>query len=301
MFILLLEGLFVFRPAVKHLRLTILRLVDSEANAQNMNEELISLNQSLQKAEQDLLAITSQKYQQKINEQKMRAAYLIEGQEEERKRLAREIHDGLGQMLTALKLSVENISGLGDFSEKAQRPIADLKAMISQTIGEVRTISFNLMPAVLSDFGIASALKLLADQNSKTSGVNINFHSDWHAERIDKKTEIGLYRIAQEAINNAIKYSQASEISIGLASNSKYIRLYIVDNGKGFEYNRIKEDVEKASLSNGINNMKVRTNMIDGLLKLTSHPGKGTKIFIKVPLKKKYQPHEHEKDKGIAG
>jgi signal transduction histidine kinase len=141
--VLALEGFFVFRPAVLSLRDSIRKLIEAEKQAFKMNEELAK---------------------QKMREQTLRTASLIEGQEEERKRLSRELHDGLGQMLTALKFGIENMGNYATYTEKGQEALEELKKMVGQTIQETRTISFNLMPSVLNDFGISSALKILVSQ-----------------------------------------------------------------------------------------------------------------------------------------
>ncbi len=275
------EGLLIFRPAVNKLRETIAQLLTAETQATHMNEELMVLNQSLKEAKEELLATANQKHLQQMSEQKVRAAYLIEGQEEERKRLARELHDGLGQMLTALKLGIENMGAHGTFSEKGQKMLAELKTLIGQTIQETRVISFNLMPAVLSDFGIASALKLLTSQTSNNTGFNITFNTNFNGARLPKNIEIGMYRIAQEGIHNALKYAQADRIAVELVTKKKYIHLIIADNGKGFLYG---QEEENGIAHLGINNMQERSHMINGSMKIDSRPGKGTRIQIKVPV-----------------
>ncbi|HEX8530307.1 MAG TPA: ATP-binding protein [Cytophagales bacterium] len=279
--VLAAEGLLVFRPAVRKLRDAVGQLLTAETKATQMNEELLTLNQSLQEAKEELLATTHQKHLQQLSEQKVRAAYLIEGQEEERKRLARELHDGLGQMLTALKLGIEKMGAHGTFSEKGQKLLEELKTLIGQTIGETRVISFNLMPAVLSDFGIASALKLLTAQTSSNTGSNITFQTNFNGARLPKNIEIGLYRIAQEGIHNAVKYAHADRIAVELVTKKKYIHLTIADNGKGFTYGA-EEEQGVAHL--GINNMQERSRLINGSMKIQSEPGKGTRIHIKLPV-----------------
>jgi signal transduction histidine kinase len=279
--ILILEGLLIFRPAVHKLRETIAQLLTSEAKAVRMNEDLVLLNQSLKEAKEELLAAATKEHRQQMSEQKLRAAYLIEGQEEERKRMARELHDGLGQMLTALKLGIEKLGAHGTFTEKGQKLLEEHKILIGQTIQETRVISFNLMPAVLSDFGIASALKLLATQTSVNTGFNITFNTNFNGSRLPKNIEIGLYRIAQEGIHNALKYAQADQIAVELVTKKKYIHLIIADNGKGFLYG-IEEKNGVAHL--GINNMQERSHMINGTMKIDSRPGEGTRIGIKLPI-----------------
>jgi signal transduction histidine kinase len=290
--VLLLEGLFIFRPAVNQIRHTIQRLIESEQKTKEINEELILVNRSLEETREALLKATTQKHQQELSEQKLRASYLIEGQEEERKRIAREIHDGLGQMLTALKFGIEKVGDWVDESEKGQQNLHNLRNLITQTITEARTISFNLMPAVLSDFGIASALKLLANQAAASAGITITFTNNWTNERLARNVEIGLYRIAQEAIHNAIKYARASEITVDLSLKKKHIHLKITDNGQGFTYDDFAARPGKNSPSAGISNMKERAFMINGDLKITTRPGKGTHIHVKIPHTDLY----HEQD-----
>ncbi|HEX8549088.1 MAG TPA: histidine kinase [Cytophagaceae bacterium] len=282
--ILMMEGLLIFKPAVGHIKKTILKLMDSEAKTSQMNDELMVLNESLKSKENELYIATQEKYLQQINEQKIRSTSLIKGQENERKRIAREIHDGLGQMLTALKLNVENIN-IDALQEKEKKTIDDLKQMVGLTIAETRTISFNLMPTVLSDFGVISALKLLAEQAAKNTDTNIRFQCENTFDRLDKNVEIGLYRITQEAINNAIKYAQASEILIGISLKSELIHLTIFDNGKGFNPKKVTIDKNSQKINNGIYNMQERTNLMDGEFKILTGTGKGTKIFCIIPVK----------------
>jgi signal transduction histidine kinase len=282
--ILVLEGLFVFKPAVAELRKAMIRLIKSEAQANFINQELTVVNNSLKRTEQELLNSTNEKYKQQMNEQKIRSTSLVKGQESERKRIARDIHDGVGQMLTALKLNIESISP-EQLPDKEKVRLEEARKLIGKTIAETRTITFNLMPTVLSDFGIVSALKQLADQASKNSGANVVLICPNAFSRLDKNIEIGVYRISQEAINNAVKYAQAKEISVELLLNDNYIYLNVIDNGKGFNIKKPHLDSDHKKISNGIYNMQERTNLLDGEFKITSTPGKGTKIWAKIPAK----------------
>lgn len=282
--ILVFEGLLIFRPAVVQLRKTMFQLIQSEAQAKVMNRELIQVNNSLRKTEQELLNSTNEKYKQQMNEQKIRSTSLVKGQESERKRIARDIHDGVGQMLTALKLNIESISP-EQLPDKEKIRLEEARKLIGKTIAETRTITFNLMPTVLSDFGIVSALKQLAEQASKNSGAQVIFICPNSFSRLDKSIEIGVYRISQEAINNAVKYSQAKEISVELLLNDNYIYLTVIDNGKGFNIKKPDLDSDHRKISNGIYNMQERTNLLDGEFKISSTPGKGTKIWAKIPVK----------------
>jgi signal transduction histidine kinase len=287
--VLLLEGLFIFRPAVEQIRQTIAMLLGSQKQAQEANEELVRVNQSLAAAREALVEAVRQKHRQEMNEQKLRSAYLIEGQEEERKRVAREMHDGLGQMLTALKYGIEKMDDALPQTEAARRSLEDLRQLVSQTITEARAIAFNLMPAVLSDFGISSALKMLVNQVASASGANISFVSGWKEKRLPKNVEIGLYRVGQEAIHNAVKYAGAKEIRLALSDKKNMIHLDITDNGRGFDYPKHRPDKHrppggKADRAQGISNMKERVFLMDGRIDIITKPGHGTRIHIKVPV-----------------
>jgi len=282
--ILAFEGFLIFRPAVAQLQRTMIMLIESEVKANQINKELIAANETLRSTEQELLNTTKEKYKQQINEQKIRSTSLIKGQESERKRIARDIHDGVGQMLTALKLNIESITH-DVLPEKEQLKLEEVRKLVGKTIVETRTITFNLMPSVLSDFGIVSALKQLAEQASKNTGAHVMFVCPNTFSRLDKNIEIGVYRIAQEAINNAVKYAQAKEITLELLLNDNYIYLNISDNGKGFNMKKTDVDSDHKKMNSGIFNMQERTNLLDGEFKITSIPGKGTKIWTKIPVK----------------
>ncbi|MGV3588347.1 MAG: ATP-binding protein [Adhaeribacter sp.] len=282
--ILVLEGLFIFRPAVRQIQRTIGLLIDSEQRTHRVNEELVGVNKSLEETREALLRATEEKYRQQINEQKMRSAYLIEGQEEERKRVALEIHDGLGQMLTALKFGIEKIGDSVNSTETVQQDLEELRGLVSQAISEARTISFNLMPAVLNDFGISSALKLLTAQVASNAAVNVTFNTNWNGKRLARNLEIGLYRVSQEALNNAVKYAEATDITVELWHKKKYIHLTILDNGRGFSPQKLSTRSRKSGPSHGISNMKERVYIINGDININSQPGQGTQIHVKVPL-----------------
>jgi PAS domain S-box-containing protein len=220
----------------------------------------------------------TQKFRQSINEQKIKTSSIMEGQEKERKKIARELHDGLGQKLTALKFHIEGIKGAS--SKKEKERLEEIKKMLYETIGEVRRISFNLMPSALNDFGIVPALKHLSDQVSKSSDVDVIFVNNSNIERLNKTVEINLYRIVQEALNNAIKYSEADQINISLDNTGESLKILVADNGKGFSMGS-----KSKGSGNGITNIQERTRLIDGEFSIESASGMGTKILINIPYK----------------
>lgn len=196
---------------------------------------------------------------------------LVKGQEDERARLAQELHDGIGPLLTTLKLRVGSI-------EMADEEKDALKAMIDNTIAEIRRISNNLMPAVLKDFGVGEALRNLTQTvHASTSRLAIKYQSDIsNPERIPLEIQLALYRIAQEGINNALKHANSGEIRLSVTQFDNRVSLFLMDDGKGFN-----PKINHAG--NGLRNMKVRVEMFQGTLDI--HSGKeGTTIEIDIPI-----------------
>ncbi|MBC7389235.1 MAG: type IV pili methyl-accepting chemotaxis transducer N-terminal domain-containing protein [Opitutaceae bacterium] len=284
LFVLMLEGIFIFRPAVMHIDKNIHQLIDSENNVKLVNNQLLTMNNKLETAQVELMKAEEEKYTQKLNEQKIRSASLIEGQDSERRRISLELHDGIGQMLTALKLAMDNLSLSKGLPEKEAQQAKEIKNLVTEVLTEVKGISFNLMPSVLNDFGIVSALSMLAEKAGINSGAHVVFtHNFDTKKRLEKRVEVGLYRIAQEAMNNAVKYSEASIININLNSSFDHLALNISDNGKGFNIRKLNEKIrEEKKFSIGLNSMEERTNLLKGEFRIVSSVGKGTKIYVKL-------------------
>lgn len=287
--ILLLEGFFVFRPAVNALKKTILQLLESEKKKTLVNQELSIINNQLTRSNQlledtkeELLQATQQRYQQELNEHKIRTIALLQGQEEERKRISRELHDGIGQTLTVMKLLSEKIKNVESLSEKEKAAFLDLKSMIFSTIQEIRNISHDLMPTVLSDFGLASALKDLVERYAKSTTAKIHLEIGLPTQRLDKNLEISIFRIAQEALTNAVKHSQATEIKLKVAQNHKHLVFLLADNGVGFQVGESKQKATKngSATTYGLQNMKQRAHLINAQLQISSAVGRGTKVMI---------------------
>jgi len=290
---------FIFRPAARRLRQTIDRLVAAEKRTADVNRKLTSTNKSLKKARQQLFEATKVQFQQQINEQKSRTAYLMAGQEEERKRLSRELHDGLGQMLTAIKFQVEGLETRLTNEGVVNPNLSALKTLITQTIQETRSISNNLMPSVLSDFGLIPGLRMLVDNHNRTeneAGQALTIHlqaDEWlsdRSQRLDKNIEITLYRVCQEAVTNAIRHGKASKISIQLFEKDQYLHLTVTDNGEGFKTQRLLKEPH----GQGVHNIHERIKLLNGIFKLNSTPGKGTKLKVSIPYHPQLLSHDYD-------
>jgi signal transduction histidine kinase len=208
--------------------------------------------------------------------EKKHMAALLEGQEQERSRIAKDLHDGLGQTLNAIKI---NLKLLGQKNEK----IESLSQLIDEAIQESVRISENLLPAKLKDFDLATCLKSLCNGIDRTSPIPVSFESLGNVGYIEQPQKINFYRIAQEAINNAIKHAQASSISVQLSEEEDKLQLMIEDDGKGFEKN-ISYD---QSQHHGLVNMRERAEIMGGKLTIESDMERGTLIIVEAPLKQK--------------
>ncbi|GAB3881570.1 ATP-binding protein [Spirosoma agri] len=295
---LLIEALFVFRPVVRYTKNIVWQLAQSENDLQLANvhmertnheleltnQHLAATNHKLVDTQQELLRTTEEKYQLQLAEETIRLAALIEGQEEERRRFARELHDGIGQMLTGLKLHAETMKSIKFADEKQRLRFEELCQLIYDIIQTTRQISHNLMPSVLGDFGLGATLQLLADQTMRSSGINVIFDGNREAKRLNPSTEIGLYRIAQEALNNAIKYADAQTIRISLQQNTRKLDLAVIDDGRGFTVKAVRTESGQLSVINGLETMRTRTRLLNGTLTITSKPKKGTKVVVNMAL-----------------
>ncbi len=213
-------------------------------------------------------------------ERAMRLSSMIDGQELERQRLSRELHDGLGQSILAIKMRLERMSKASP--EKAHQIMDEVQKLFSDTINEVRSISNNLMPAVLNEFGLVDALNNLCKDVMNNTEINVEFIATDFTQEINNKINTYLYRISQEALNNIIKHSEAKAATIKLSSDMDNVYLNISDNGIGFNYTE-----DRKMCGNGISNMKERVHLLNGKIEIDSIKGIGTKLNVTIPLKSK--------------
>ncbi|WP_300026752.1 ATP-binding protein [uncultured Maribacter sp.] len=224
--------------------------------------------------------LTKQNFEERMQQKKAQASQIVEGQEEERKRIAKDIHDGIGQMLTALKFNIESID-IEDQTKTAEK-IDYLKALTSDLIKGVRTATFNLTPPELSDHGIFPAIQKMTAELSKLTGKTILFKNKTDANiRFDSLAETNIYRVTQEAVNNAIKYAEANYILVTLNYSYPILSVVIDDDGKGFDDSILgKLPKNNSEGGMGLFFMKERIDYINGRLFINSELGKGTRVTI---------------------
>jgi signal transduction histidine kinase len=225
--------------------------------------------------------IMAQQIKEKTNELQLerfgRMRSVFDGEEMERQRLSRELHDGIGQSLIAIKLRLENL--LYQDGKDIRNSIQELKNYFDQIIDEVRRISNNLMPSVLEVFSIPIAFRNLFSETEEHSGLRIHFEAKGNFDDLDKKIKTYIYRLTQEALNNIVKHAEALEVWVNLTRNTDQLNLVIRDNGKGFSPENLGEEG-----GNGIHNMRERASLLQGQIEISSAPFKGTTITLNVPI-----------------
>ncbi len=204
-------------------------------------------------------------------------------QEEERKRIARELHDETLQNLIAISRQLEKITSSDALWEESIEAVRDFKKKIEIAVQEIRRFSHDLRPSVLDDLGLLPALELLADDLDK-QGIATSFKTVGEARRLVPEVEVMLFRIAQEAISNIWRHSQASAAELVIEFDDALVKLNISDDGKGFGVPQ--RVVDMAGLGKlGLTGMYERAKLLGGNLLLTSNRGKGTTVTVEVPLK----------------
>lgn len=201
---------------------------------------------------------------------------VVQAQELERRRLARELHDETGQALTSILLGLKPLEeALAD--HPAQAGLAELRELVVSALQDVRRLAVELRPAVLDDFGLVPALERLIESYAEQSGIRVDFHSALGEARLPSDVETALYRVVQEALTNIAKHANAGSVSVSVARRETTVAATIEDDGEGFDPRSVRED------GIGLIGMRERLALIEGRLHVESRPGVGTTIVAEVP------------------
>jgi signal transduction histidine kinase len=203
---------------------------------------------------------------------------VINTEESERKRFAKDLHDGLGPILSTIKMS---LSALGQRvkDESGMVVLNNTNHLINEAISTIKDISNNLSPHVLTNFGLASAIAAFTTKINQTKAIEIIFKSNMEGQRLENDKEVVIYRAVCELINNSIIHSGASRIDIELNKHEKFVTLQFYDNGRGFDTSSLNREDSKGM---GLSNIETRVRTVEGVFILESTPGKGTTGLIKV-------------------
>ncbi len=201
---------------------------------------------------------------------------VVAGQELERQRLARELHDETGQALTSILLGLKAIEEAGN-GQDVRQSVLELRELVVGTLQDVRRLAVELRPTALDDFGLVAALQRLAETFAEQTGIRVHIEAALGDSRLPAETETALYRIVQEALTNVIKHAQAGTVSVVLTRKGDRVVAVIEDDGRGFD----AEDMRDERL--GLLGMRERIALVDGQLSVESRPGDGTTIAVEVP------------------
>ena len=204
-------------------------------------------------------------------EKKLRASSVFQAQEKEKVHLSKELHDGLGPLLSLIKLNVSSL----ETNSGNEKMLTEIKELASEGMKEVRNISHTLMPTLLEKQGLEPALREFTEQINQSQTLKTDF-TFTISSKLTQDIELNIYRIVQETLNNALKHADANNASIHLIENKQQFELTISDNGKGF-------DVLKTSEGNGLNNIHSRVDFLNGKTEIKSIHEKGTSFMISIP------------------
>lgn len=224
----------------------------------------------------NLMASELKTKNRELEEERMKSIRLfLEGQEEERKRIAREIHDSLGQLLVVLNMRYERLCKSSDATDEQKKAITEL---IGETISEARRISNDLSSSVLLQLGLYRAVQALVNSMHDVHETRFHFHCEGNDQQLNPLQSAYIYRMVQESVSNIIKHSAAGEAWISIQIGN-HIQISVRDNGKGF-------DPSNADTGNGLKNINDRVKILGGKIQVESHAGKGTHLFANIPLMK---------------
>lgn len=227
------------------------------------------LGHSLLKMREQLIKYHQLQEQNSLANQKS----FLNGQEKERSRLAKELHDGLGPLLTTLKISIQS-------SDLVAEQKTRLKHLLDEMIQEVRRMTYDLMPQALLDFGVGEAVGNLIELIRKTSRLQVyyaNSMKEKSREELDMETHINLFRIIQELLNNTLKHAQAKNVQLSLTQFEDKVALYYQDDGRGFDPNEIQYGY-------GLKNIRERVKVFNGYLSINSDKD-GTQVEVEIPIR----------------
>lgn len=239
----------------------------------------------------DQLASTFNMMLEAIDEAtRIRASQIINAQEQERKRIARELHDETSQMLTSLLISLAVLEESVTTLETRER-IADTRRLAHQTLRAIRNLSIDLRPSALDDLGLLPALRWYLKEYQKKCAIEVEFNESGFLGRLPAEMETVLYRIVQEALTNTARHSNASKVVITMRADAEAVYATISDNGQGFDVEAIQAIHTSSDPEQGLGlvGMNERAVLLDGTLHILSSPGHGTTVEACIPLPSEQQ------------
>ncbi|EOC99860.1 Sensor protein DegS [Caldisalinibacter kiritimatiensis] len=230
-----------------------------------------------------------------MNKRQLLGVKIIQAQEEERQRVARDIHDGPAQTMANVVLKAELCERLLSLDVgKTKEELKNLKKIVRESIKDVRRIIYDLRPMSLDDLGLIPTVQRYAHKFTEDTEIDVNVIVHGEAREIDSIIEIAVFRIVQEALNNVRKHSKAKNVKVKLEYGTQYLRAVIEDNGVGFDLSKELSKNDNKDTGFGLMGMRERAELLNGNVNIKSVMGQGTKIIIKIPLNNKEVTNENE-------
>ncbi|HEY3755938.1 MAG TPA: histidine kinase [Opitutaceae bacterium] len=285
--IFLLEVLSPFEAAHRGFRTALERLEHVNGELNSRNEELATSNAQLQEL----------------------SARVLTAQEEERKRISRELHDEIGQALTAVNVTVAMLKKQAGDNAAFQRKVAEAERLLAQSMETVHCFARELRPAMLDHLGVHAALRAHVNSYVRRTGLRVDLGTHADLARVQGQPAEVLFRIAQESLSNVFKHAQATRVKIDFASDGLNLSMEVADNGKAFA---VEEKLGKRTGRLGLLGMQERVRLVNGKFMVESAPGQGTRVIVRVPLDaaaaasalsipNSTTPNHHEENICVAG
>ncbi|MBI4467849.1 MAG: PAS domain S-box protein [Acidobacteria bacterium] len=208
---------------------------------------------------------------------------LIEAQESERRRIANELHDEIGQALTAVAINIQSLRRLTQGDRAHTQRLDESIDIVERSLQQVRTLSLDLRPSMLDDLGLVAALRWYVDRQSRRAGFTAQFAADPLDTRLSPDVETACFRVAQEAITNVVRHARARQVRVELRRRKSRLQLYISDDGRGFDVRTARERAARG-ISLGLLGMQERVELASGELRIESSAACGTEVHVSFPL-----------------
>jgi light-regulated signal transduction histidine kinase (bacteriophytochrome) len=279
--------------AAKTLRLSLLEVVLQRIDQVAREREVARLKQEALTAELDRRLEQWQAVAAKLKEEAERRAVLeaelsqvlrstVEDQEAERRRIARELHDTLGQTLTLLQLGLDGLGRCLPQENGLQTQLVALKGLAKGVGADINRLAWEIRPTALDDLGLETAIRHLTEIWAERSNLPIRLHLALNDRRLDPAVETTLYRVLQEALNNIVRHAEATRVGVLLEANEKEVRMIVEDDGRGFTNGGQPDDKPAKRL--GLLGIRERLSLVCGALEVETAPGLGCTLFVRVPL-----------------
>jgi len=207
---------------------------------------------------------------------------LLAAQESERRTIARELHDEIGQALTAVSVNLQNLQGAPDAPDRGE-VLEESMAITQQTLRQVRDLSLDLRPSLLDDLGLGAALRWYLDRQGARLGLTIEMVDDLRDVRYPAPVETTCFRVAQEAVTNIVRHANAQAVRVQLRRKGPELELVVQDDGAGFDVSAARNRASRGH-SMGLLGMEERATLIGGQVVIASSPGSGTTVTAHFPI-----------------